>query len=188
MKLIIIDGCDASGKDTHALKLKEMFDNEDKIVEIRSHPEGDNFFGKIAKKALLKDGMVNKLKASVFYALDVFRSLNIYYDHEEIDVLIIVRYLMGTAYLPKPFSKISYKIFKKVLPTSEYMFFLDVNPEDAVERLNKRQKREIFENFEDICRVRNKIFSIIDGKWHIIDTGRPIHETAQEIKQILRKD
>ncbi|MGM0404611.1 MAG: thymidylate kinase [Thermoplasmatota archaeon] len=188
MKLIIIDGCDASGKDTHALKLKEMFDNEDKIVKIRSHPEEDNIFGKIAKNALLKDGMVNKLKASVFYTLDVLRSLNKYYDPEEIDVLIMVRYLMGTAYLPKPFSKISYKIFKKILPTSDYMFFLDVDPEDAMERLNKRQNRETFENFKDLCRVRNKVFSIIDGEWHIIDSSRPIYETALEIKEILRGD
>ncbi len=185
MKLIIIDGCDASGKDTHALKLKEILDGKNKKVEIRSHPEDDNLFGKLAKEALLQDGIVNKLKASVFYAFDVFRSLNKYYDHKEIDVLIIVRYLMGTAYLPTPFSKISYRVFKKVLPTSDYMFFLDVNPTNAMERLNHRENREVFENFQDICKIRRKIFSLIDGEWHIVDTNRPIDETAQEIKKIL---
>ncbi len=186
MELIIIDGCDASGKDTHAYKLKDMFERMDKKVEIRSHPEGDNLFGRIAKDALLKDGSaVNKLKASIFYALDVFRSLKKYYDDDEVDVLILVRYLMGTAYLPDPLCGISYEVFRKILPTSEHMFFLDVNPEEALERLNEREDREIFENYRDISRVRNKVFSIIDSEWHVIDTNKPIDETYQNIKKIL---
>jgi len=188
MKLIIIDGCDASGKDTHALKLKEMFDNEDKIVEIRSHPEEDNLFGKIAKKALLQDGVVNRLKASVFYALDVLRSLKNYYDEDEVDVLILVRYLMGTAYLPDPLCVISYEVFRKILPTSDHMFFLDVNPEEALDRINEREDREMFENLRDLSRVRNKVFSIIDSEWHVIDTNKSIDETYQEIKKILDED
>lgn len=186
MKLIIIDGCDASGKDTHALKLKEMFKKEDKNVKIRSHPENDNIFGKMAKKALLKNGAVNKVTASVFYALDVIRSLKKYYKDDGIDVLIMVRYLMGTAYLPRPLSKISYKVFKTVLPTSDYMFFLDVEPEEAVQRLKNRQDTEMFENFNDICEVREKVFSIIDDDWHIIDTGVRIDETTQAIRKILK--
>lgn len=188
MKLIIVDGCDASGKDTHAIKIKQMFEERDKRVEIRSHPEADNFFGRKAKDALLKDGVTNKFKASIFYALDVFRTLNRYYKEDDIDVLIVVRYLIGTAYLPKPLSELSYKVFKNILPTSEYMFYLDVDPEDAMERLKKRKDLEMFENIKDICKVREQVFSIIDDDWHVIDTGKTIEENTQEIKEILIDD
>ncbi|MFO7792509.1 MAG: hypothetical protein R6W73_05950 [Candidatus Saliniplasma sp.] len=188
MKLIIIDGCDASGKDTHALKLKKMFEDKDKTVRLRSHPEDDNVFGRKAKEALLKGGVTNKFKASIFYALDVFRTLNKYYNEDDTDILIIVRYLIGTAYLPKPLSDISYKAFKNILPTSEYMFFLDVDPQEAMKRVKERQDREMFENVKDFSKVREKVFSIIDEEWHVIDTNKSVKENYQEIKKILRDE
>jgi hypothetical protein len=45
---------------------------------------------------------------------------------------------MGTAYLPFPIAKFAYKFFKTFLPTSEYMFFLDVSPDEALRRIQKK--------------------------------------------------
>lgn len=184
MKLIIIDGLDASGKDTHAKIIKKRFESEGYNVLIRSHPEDDNYFGVKAKKALSGSNKKDKLMASLYYFLDVLRSLN-YYQKEKYDKVIIVRYLMGTAYLPFPLSAITYKIFKKILPISQYMFLLDVDPEEAFSRLEKRENKEIFENLKDLSRVREKILNLVDGDWHIIDTNKPIKDAAEEIKKLL---
>ncbi|ENO12487.1 hypothetical protein MBGDC06_00725, partial [Thermoplasmatales archaeon SCGC AB-539-C06] len=40
----------------------------------------------------------------------------------------MVRYLMGTAYLPQRLAKIAYDLFENFVPTSDYMFFLDASP------------------------------------------------------------
>ena len=123
MRLIIVDGLDGVGKDTQALLIKKRYENLGKKVLIRSHPESDNLFGRKAKKALLGKGKINKLKASFFYMMDVLCSIKKYYRKKEYDTIIMVRYLVGTAYLPERFAKLAYKFFENFVPTSPYMFF-----------------------------------------------------------------
>lgn len=190
MRLIIIDGLDAAGKDTHAGIIKRKREQRGERVLIRSHPEDDNLFGIIAKQALFGTGKKNKIKASIFYALDVIRSLRRYYKSDEYDTLIIVRYLMGTAYLPFPVAKFAYKFFKTVLPTSEQMFFLDVSPDEALRRIQKRRAYEAFETREELVKVRKKALALAQEGWHIINTDRPKQTVAAEIARIqgaLRK-
>nr|WP_279383587.1 hypothetical protein [Methanobacterium formicicum] len=69
-------------------------------VILREHPSTDNSYGKKAKDALLGRGKVNKIKASLYYALDVIRSVRKY--QGKADNIIMVRYLMGVAYLLTP--------------------------------------------------------------------------------------
>ena len=185
MRLIIIDGLDAAGKDTHAQLIKKRYEDKGESVTIRSHPEDDNRFGRIAKQALLGRGKRNKIKASIFYALDVIRSLRRYYRKDEPGTLILVRYLMGTAYLPMPFAKIAYNFFKTFLPTSDYMFFLDVSLDEALGRLGRREMYEMFETQEELVRVRNKALYLSRDGWHVINTCRPKEVVAAEINRIL---
>jgi len=56
MRLIIVDGLDGVGKDTHAQLIKERYEKKGEKVIVRSHPESDNFYGRTAKKALLSQG------------------------------------------------------------------------------------------------------------------------------------
>ena len=186
MRLVVIDGLDAAGKDTHANIIKRNYEQAGERVLIRSHPEDDNFFGRIAKQALLGTGKMNKIKASVFYALDVLRSLKKYYNNEDYDTLIIVRYLMGTAYLPLPLAKFAYKFFKTFLPTSKYMFFLDVSPDEALRRIKNRRVYEAFETREELIKVRKKALALAQDGWHIIDTNRPQETVAIEIDRIRK--
>ena len=90
MRLIIVDGLDGVGKDTHAQLIKKRYEKKGESVIIRSHPESDNFYGQKTKKALLGKGKINRLIASVFYALDVLRSLRRYYHKPEYDTLIYI--------------------------------------------------------------------------------------------------
>jgi len=217
-KFIVIDGFDGSGKDTQAQLLYEMYKNRDsknnidnennKVNEnyidnknnmdnknnerviLRSHPETDNYFGLKSHEALLKEGKVSKIIATIFFAFDVFRSLILYY-HKS-DVLIFSRYLLAPAYFPRKLVKPVYKFFRFILPSSPFMFYLDLPPEIAMERINTRninnnQEFQIFENQKSLEESREKA-DLISSDWIIIDGSKDKNEINEEIKNILFKN
>ncbi|MDP3066876.1 MAG: AAA family ATPase [Methanobacteriaceae archaeon] len=184
MRFIIVDGLDGSGKSTHAELIREKYLKKGERVILREHPSNDNPYGLKAKKALLDRGKLNKINAALYYALDVIRSVRMYHGKEE--NLIVVRYLMGVTYLPLPLAKLLYKIFAKILPTSPYMFFLDVKPEEALKRLSKRNEREMFENLEDLKKIRDKALQLVKG-WHVINTSGTIEDVQRNIDVILEE-
>jgi dTMP kinase len=184
MRFIIIDGLDGSGKDTQANLIKKKYLERCESVILRSHPSTDNSYGLKAKKALLGDGKPNKIKASFYYALDVIRSVRIY--HNKADTVIFVRYLMGVAYLPFPLAKLLYKFFETILPTSKYMFFLDIEPEEALKRLQSRDNQELFENLQDLIKVRKKALKLAQ-KWYIINANESIENIQKQINSFLDK-
>lgn len=185
MRLIIVDGLDGTGKDTQAELIKKRYEAKGLSVVVRSHPSSDNYYGRNAKRALLSRGKVNQLKASVFYMMDVIYSLRRYYRRPRSDVLIMVRYLMGTAYLPRRLAPVGYHFFEQFVPTSPYMFFLDASPQELVRRIKKRSEQEMFETLEALEKVRSKALMLAAEGWYIIDTSRSLEETAREIAGIL---
>jgi len=182
MRFIIIDGLDGSGKDTHANLVLEKYRSDGEKVILRTHPSNDNKYGLKAKNALLKHGKINHILASVYYAFDVIRSVRIY--HRKAETVIMVRYLMGVAYLPFPVARLLYTFFSKVLPTSDYMFFLDVEPDELLKRLLKRNEHEMFENLNDLIKVRGKALELAKD-WHIINTGNSIEQAQIDINKVL---
>ena len=200
-KFIVIDGFDGSGKDTQSQFVFEMYknkisENEDnnrkdiceKIV-LRSNPETDNYFGRRSHEALLKEGKVHKIIATIFFAFDVFRSLILYY-HKS-DVLIFSRYLLASAHFPKAMVKPAYIFFSFILPSSDFMFYLDISPEIAMERITARNKSEnlefqVFENQESLIKLRKKAY-LISHNWIKIDGSKDKNEISEEIKNILLK-
>jgi len=184
MRFIVVDGLDGAGKDTHARLIKQRYETMGESVILRSHPESDNSYGRRAKRALLKGGKINHIKASIYYALDVIHSIRRYYG--KADTFIVVRYLMGVAYLPFPIAKILYKFFATFLPTSQYMFFLDAQPEECLRRLKSRNRREMFETLDSLIKVRKKALALAKD-WHIVDANNSIEETHADINSILDK-
>ncbi len=182
MRFIIVDGLDGAGKDTHAELIRKRYLGKGDKVILRSHPEDDNPFGIKAKNSLLGKGKLNYIKASFYYALDVIRSVRLY--NKKGDTLIVVRYLMGVAYLPLPLAKVFYKFFSTILPTSKYMFFLDVDPEESLKRISKRNETEMFENLDDLIKVREKALKLAKN-WNIINTCQSIKEVQNQIETIL---
>ncbi|CDG65600.1 MAG: dTMP kinase [Methanobacterium sp.] len=182
MRLIIIDGLDGSGKSTQARLVKKRYLDRGETVILREHPSNDNPYGKKAKNALLGRGKVNKIKASLYYAMDVIRSVRKY--QGKADNIIMVRYLMGVAYLPYPLAKILYHFFTLFLPTSEYMFFLDLEPEESLGRMSKRDETEMFENMDDLIKVRKKALKLAKD-WNIIDTSGSVNQVQRDINAIL---
>lgn len=183
-RFIIIDGLDGSGKDTQANLIKLKYIKKGESVILRSHPSGDNKYGIKAKKALLGNGKTSKIKAPLYYALDVIRSVKIYYKHA--DNVIFVRYLMGVAYLPYPLAKLFYKLFEFFLPTSKQMFFLDITPKEALKRIQSRDYKEMFENIDDLAKVRRKALKLALN-WHIINADEDIQDINSKINLVLDK-
>ena len=183
---IVIDGIDASGKSTQALRLVKCFEGERQTVCLRVHPSPDNFFGVKARQFLYSRGRKAHFASAVFYMADVIRSILLYswrrYDH-----LIFVRYLMGTAYLPPPLHRVAFHFFSLLVPRPDAMFFLDVDPDEAFRRISgSRRSREMFESPDELRRVRGKGLSLaLIGKWRIVDGGRPEGEVAEEIRRVL---
>ncbi|EKQ52457.1 MAG: thymidylate kinase [Methanobacterium sp. Maddingley MBC34] len=182
MRFIIIDGLDGSGKSTQAKLIQEKYISMGESVILREHPSFDNSYGLKAKKALLGRGKINKIKASVYYALDVISSVKKY--NGKADNIIMVRYLMGVAYLPLPMAKLLYRFFTTILPTSHYMFFLDLEPEESLKRMSSRNDEEMFENLDDLVKVREKALELAQD-WYIINTAGSIGEVKRKIHAIL---
>jgi len=182
--LIVIDGLDASGKSTQALRLHNFLTKKRKTVCLRFHPSDDNLLGVKAKQFLYSKGKSAHFTTAFFYMLDVIRSI-LFYSWQEYDYVIFVRYLMGAAYLPSPLHIFAYHFFASTIPKSKYMFFLDINPEEAYRRIRQtREKHEMFESQKELERTRNKALSLtLIDNWKVIDANKAIEEIEKEITE-----
>jgi len=186
MRLIIVDGLDGVGKDTQAQLIKTRYEKKGERIVLRTHPSTDNYFGKKAKEALLGKGKIKKTEASIFYMMDVLRSIRKYYKKKDVDTLIMVRYLVGTAYLPFRLAKIAYRFFENFVPISKYMFFLDASPEVMSKRIEERKEKEMFETLDELEKVRAKALYLVKN-WNIIDASGTIEDTFLRIEKVLIK-
>jgi dTMP kinase len=182
-----MDGLDASGKSTQALSLYRALNKNGKTVFLRIHPSHDNFFGVKARQFLYLRGKSAHFASAFFYMLDVIRSI-LLYSWQKYDCTIFVRYLMGTAYLPSHLDRIAYQFFASTVPTSDFMFFLDVRPEEAYKRIRQTRDRfEMFENPEELEKTRRKALSLAQiGKWRIMDASKSMKEVENEIASALQ--
>ena len=72
---IVFDGLDGSGKSTQAMMLCSHLEVLGLSYILRAHPSGDNFFGRKSRAYLLMEGKRARVSASLFYLLDVVRSV-----------------------------------------------------------------------------------------------------------------
>ncbi|MFX0149229.1 MAG: thymidylate kinase [Candidatus Hodarchaeota archaeon] len=186
---IVVDGGDGSGKDTQVKQIARYYLAKGyKNIRIRSHPTNDNPYGQRAKIAL-EEGKGSKgyILATVFYTLDVIRSLVKYYRRNVNEVLIFSRYLLGVCYLPSSLIFFGYSFFSRILPSSRYFFFLDVSPEIAKERISERgEKMEMFEKMSRLRKMRKKMQLVTSRKeWFCIDGDGSPRDVWLQIKHIL---
>ncbi len=188
MVLVVIDGLDASGKSTQAIRLCDFLRDNGNSVCLRFHPSEDNFLGIETKKFLYLRGKSAHLAAAFFYMLDVMRSI-LLYSLQKHDYVIFVRYLMGTSYLPSPLAIVAYNFFASIVPTSNFMFFLDITPKEAYRRIIQTRKRqEMFETPQELDLIRRRALSLaLMGKWTIINANKSIEGIEKDILKSLLK-
>ena len=186
MNLIVIDGLDGSGKSTQAQLMLKFLEKRGKTVCLRVHPEEDNFFGVRARQFLYSRGKSAHFASALFYMIDVIRSITLY-SWRNVDYVVFVRYLMGTAYLPSPLHKVAYHFFAFVVPKSDMMIFLDVSAEEAASRITQsRAEKEMFEDIDALNKIRAKALALaLFDKWIIVNSDRPAMEVASAIMKII---
>jgi dTMP kinase len=184
---IVIEGLDASGKTTQAHRLTRFLQSRGKTFCLRIHPCNDNFFGAHAQQFLQSRGKSAHFASALFYMLDVLYSV-LQYSWRDYDYIIFVRYLLGTAYLPSPMDKVAYHFFAITVPKPEKLFFIDIKPEVAYERIMKRTDKafEMFEKPESLQKIRERGLELaIIGKWLIIDGRKPAKDVESIIRNLL---
>ena len=182
MVFVVVEGIDASGKTTQALRLRDRLEERGYTVYARFHPEGDNWAGVRARRFLLAEGRSAHFAAAMFYIADVLRSV-ILTPWRANDYVVYVRYLMGTAYLPFPLGAFAYHFFATFLPRPRHTIFLDVDPQEAHKRVALRESdREMFESQEQLEKIgsraralaRSNCWTIIGGTGSEEDIGKRI--------------
>ena len=183
---IVFDGLDGSGKSTQAKLLCRHLEKLGKSYILRAHPSGDNFFGRKSREYLLLEGGRARVSASLFYLLDVVRSVLIYL-WRPVNYVIFVRYLMGTAYLPEPLYKLGYLFFLRTVPRSDHMFFINTSPQESHRRIEQnRTQKEMFESLERLQKVHRKISTIASRpEWTVLDGDKPSQEIHSWVRDSL---
>ena len=81
--------------------------------------------------------------------------------------------------------KVAYHFFAIIVPKPEKLFFIDIKPEVAYERITRRTEKpfEMFEKIESLQKIRGRGLELaLIGKWLIIDGGSP----AKDVESIIR--
>lgn len=184
LRFIVVDGLDGCGKDTHAVRIRSFLESKGETIMMISHPS-NRLLGRIAKKSLQSSGKIARLFATAFYTADVLVSVRLM-RKEKSDTVIFVRYLLGTAYLPKSLAPIGYRVFRNLLPFPQLAFFIDIQPEVAIRRIKQRdQAREMFETVEKLIEVRKIAKALTSKEWITIDNSEDGERSFEEVRKIL---
>jgi len=183
---IVVDGLDGCGKDTHAGRMKALLESEGNSVSVILHPSGRPI-GRVSKRFLRETGPLARLFTTVFFTADVLVSVR-ELKHERDRTTILVRYLLGTAYLPKTLAPMGYKVLRKILPFPDLAIFIDIEPEVAHRRIAARgHAPEMFETPERLASVRSIAKTLVAQEWVTIDNSEEGEGPFKELERILRE-
>jgi dTMP kinase len=185
-RLIAIDGLDGCGKDTHAERVREALARKGVRVTVISHPSS-RMLGRASKRALQSAGAPARLLATLFYAADVLMSVR-WYKRQDDGTVVFVRYLLGTAYLPRRLAPLSYAVFRRLLPFPDLALFIDIEPDVAIRRIEARDHtREMFETVEKLSQVRTVARAITSSAdWVTVDNSPDGEGAFLEVERLLR--
>ncbi|MCU0852662.1 MAG: thymidylate kinase [Thermoplasmata archaeon] len=186
MTLIVVDGLDGCGKDTHAIRIRKLMEIEGKSVRVVSHPS-NRFFGRLSKRSLQASGPMARLFATAFFIVDVLGTVRAYKRAPEEDY-IFVRYLLGAAYLPRALAPAGYAFFRRVLPFPDFALFIDIRPDVAQRRIAARgHLPEMFETPQKLAAVREIAKGLTRSDWVTVDNSIDGEEPFREVEKILRE-
>ncbi|MHA2060711.1 MAG: dTMP kinase [Candidatus Sifarchaeia archaeon] len=185
--LIAIEGIDGSGTSTHSRLLYEFLVEQGFSVILTREPT-KGVVGRIIKDAL-QDKF--QIKQPEVFAL-LFAADRIQHVKEVIEpaikqgkIIITTRYVESSlAYQSaQGLTREWIKAINKDIVWPDITIILDINPSDAMARLNKREQLESFENREFLSKVRSNFLERAKEKeYTVIDTTQSIQK-SQEIIQ-----
>jgi len=185
--LIAFEGIDGSGTSTHSRLLYEFLVQQGFSVVLTREPT-TGVVGRLIKDAL-QDRF--QIKQPEVFAL-LFAADRIQHVKEVIEpalkqgqIVITTRYIESSlAYQSaQGLTREWIKAINKDIIWPDVTFILDINPKEAMSRLNKREKLESFENREFLSKVCDNFLERAKEKGYtVIDTTQSIQK-SQEIIQ-----
>jgi len=150
-RFIVLEGLDGAGTTTQMKKLEKKF-KEKGIGCVSTMEPTDNPVGKLIRKVLEKHISIEPETLAVLFSAD--RNEHIYGKEGIKNLTERGVWVICDRYL---FSSIAYQSLKcdpewvlsiNSYPLPEYLFFLDVPEDVCSKRLNKRDKKELFDDLE----------------------------------------
>lgn len=201
-KLIVYEGIDGCGKDTQIGLLNEYLTNQGYNVEVLANVS-DSPIGKSIREVLSKpDLYISSIQMACLFLSELFIvDKQIKKLLEEGKTVIMSRWYYSTlAYAGKELS--NYLIIKdiasKLINKPNYLVYLDINPEEAIRRISKRddetdKKIEVYENIDKLVKIHDKYDVVLDMiRFEVKDTNvlrinanNTIEEVFNDIKDEL---
>jgi len=196
-KFIVFEGLDGSGKSTQLRSLYRRLSNENKRAEVTCEPtKGD--VGKMIRKCLSyqipadshviaalfaadrldhimrPDGLLNMLAEDVYILCDRYYLSSYAYQSMDIDLDWVM--------------DINAVSVRKLKPDCH--IFIDITPELAMERLTKRKRLEMFEEYEKLKLIYENFHNVIEKLKDtenivVIDGGKTERAVTEDVWNVI---
>ena len=168
-KLITIDGIDGSGKTTILNRLQEKYKNCELVT--MSGVGKKNFMNEIRllSKKLNKDieNFFSPLFINIIWVME-FYTTGCYIEKllSGGTHVVVDRYILSAKTYARATTQENMEIYNKIyelLPKPDLSFFIDVNPEIAIDRISKRKKEIVkYENKLDLTNIKQVYEQLIN--------------------------
>lgn len=197
MKFIVLEGIDSSGKSTQASLLQEYFISRGEKAVISSEPT-DGPIGKLIRQAMQSPIIAiedrKRFDEQMAYLFAADRHYHLY--NEEAGILYLTgkkqTHVISTRYY---FSSLAYNCnddeefhfvsqLNRKFPNPDGVIYIDLPVQVSLNRLEKREKREIYEQQDKLIQVSNnfqKIFANYEGNFLKIDGTEMIENIHKKI-------
>jgi len=192
--LFALEGIDGAGKKTWTKFLENWFTMNSFKVKTFRYPDYSSPWGRIIKKYLYNELELNPTEQFFTYFTDIFKDqVRIRNLLSEGSFVIIDRYFPSTIAFQcaKGFSyELAFAILKATRPlVPDIIFFMDVQPETAMERC--RYMKPLDRHERDLCLLRSvarlykKIIQerLLTKKWIVVDGNKDL----KTLKKIIEK-
>lgn len=168
-KLIVFEGIGGCGKDTQSRKFEDYLKGKKiDVLSTREHTR-DTPPGALIEKIIKKqDTQIDPLALQLLYVCDRRNHCEgvIKPNLDGGRVVIANRYYPTTvAYCPDEWRKIILKLNQEVVVKPDLVVIVDLDPEEAVKRINVRKDADIFDEVESLKKCRKGY------KWYAKHSG-----------------
>ncbi|KAK3868012.1 hypothetical protein Pcinc_026558 [Petrolisthes cinctipes] len=184
--LMVMEGCDRTGKTTQAKQLVEFLNSAGKHTVFMRFPERSTHIGGIIDKYLSNKQELDDRAIHLLFSANRWELLpEIQKVLKSGTNIIIDRYAYsGVAFsAAKPGMSLEWcKGSDAGLPRPDLVLFLDLTPEQALSRGGYGTERYESQKFQE--RVRENYHSLKDNSWKVIDADR----TIEKLQEVLRTE
>lgn len=198
-KFIVFEGIDGSGKSTQIKLIANRLSQQGKHCQV-TREQTDGEVGKLIRKCLTRQTIVDSHVIAALFAADrldhILKSGGLRETLAEETIVLCDRYYLSSyAYQSldidlnwiMDINSVSMNLLKP-----DCHIFIDITPETAMKRLNKRKSLEIYEELEKLTQIHTNYHNIIKKLSDtenivIIDGNRNTKSVAGDILAVIER-